>query len=211
MVALCGSSVERNRLRCFEKRAIEKVHSSWAGRGTRTGIRTYTKSFSFFFQGTVTLSRKIVRKVSKNVWHTLTNWFTSDFTIDSTYNPHWLYVGINDRKSQLHERTRKIKVDSFFVSEAAVGRGISLVLRQAIHSISLYHTVSSSLVPSSPSCSICHLSTVRGRVSLEHKRCCFSKLKIKIKILRRPFFHILSILHAHVKIIAQNFSLGFIS
>ena len=49
-------------------------------------------------------------------------------------------------------------VDSFFVSEAAVGRGISLVLRQAIHSISLYHTVSSSLVPSSPSCSICHLN-----------------------------------------------------
>ena len=88
-------------------------------------------------------------------------------------------------------------VDSFFVSEAAVGRGISLVLRQAIHSISRYHTVSSSLVPSSPSCSICHLnldhthsrtSTVRGRVSLKHKRCCFSKLKVNIKILRRPLF-----------------------
>ena len=31
------------------------------------------------------------------------------FTIDSIYNAHWLYVGINDRKSQLHERTRKIK------------------------------------------------------------------------------------------------------
>ena len=34
------------------------------------------------------------------------NGFTSDFTIDSTYHAHWLYVGINDRKSQLHEKTR---------------------------------------------------------------------------------------------------------
>ena len=25
------------------------------------------------------------------------NGFTSDFIIDSTYNAHWLYVGINDR------------------------------------------------------------------------------------------------------------------
>ena len=33
----------------------------------------------------------------------LTNCFTSDFTIDSTYNAHWLYVGINDRKSQLQD------------------------------------------------------------------------------------------------------------
>ena len=38
-----------------------------------------------------------------------TNCFTSDLTIDSIYNAHWLYVGINDRKSQLHERTRNIK------------------------------------------------------------------------------------------------------
>ena len=53
-----------------------------------------------------------LRIVAQRGWCTqvnFTNCFTSDFTIDSTYNSHWLYVGINDRKSQLHEKTRYIK------------------------------------------------------------------------------------------------------
>ena len=47
MVAVYGSSVERNCFRRFEKRAIEKtekVPHAWAGRGTQICLQTYTKS-----------------------------------------------------------------------------------------------------------------------------------------------------------------------
>ena len=60
-------------------------------------------------EGFVCRGLRIVAQRGRWTQVNFTNWFTSDFTIESTYNAHWLYVGINDRKSQLHERTRKIK------------------------------------------------------------------------------------------------------